>query len=164
MNITQEIQLFRESSRHLWNTYLKREADDYTYEVFNKICKMLFEDQIVKRLNLKIPAIPITGSNTVLNEYRLFAPHHGKLPMHVNRDLPSSGYWDYPIGWIPPEQKPDIRPICFYDFDFLGWCRLEFYRARIVDCKSHPELNGRDALIPCHQVEIEVIENTEEIV
>jgi hypothetical protein len=82
---------------------------------------------------------------------------NGKLPLSVNRDLPPSGYWDYPVDWISPETEPDIRPICFFDFDILGWRLLEYYRVRIVRCDSCPEITGRDALIRCNCIETEVI-------
>jgi hypothetical protein len=94
--------------------------------------------------------------NEILTEYRLFADHAGRLPLQANRDLPASGYWDHPVEWIPPEAKQIIHPICFFDFDVLGWRRLQLYRVRVVESSSHPELNGRDALIECEDVEVEV--------
>ena len=155
MNITQEVHLFRETLRHLWNTYLKRDANWDTVALFNDISLKLFEEQIVSRLGINAPPIPLDAEENYLSQYRIFAEGSGKLPLSVNRDIPPSGYWDYPIEWIPPEKNNDIRPISFFDFDVLGWRKFEYYHVRIIECESNPELNGRDALIPCDYVEIE---------
>ncbi len=157
MIITEEIHLFRETARHLWNSYLMRDADFDSVDVFKDICLKLFEKQILLRLELDGSPIPIESERPYLREYRLFREGNGKLPIQVNRDLPPSGYWDYPIDWIPPEEKPVIHPICFFDFDLIGWRKMEYYRARIINCTSHPELSGRDALIRCDYTEIEFI-------
>ena len=103
--------------------------------------------------------IPMDHGNDILSEYRIFADHKGRLPLHPNRDIPASGYWDHPVNWIPPEQKQIIHPICFFDFDTLGWRTIQYYRVRIVDSESHPGLNGRDALIECEHVNVEIVTN-----
>ena len=159
MNITEEIHQFREAARHLWNSYLKREADYDSVDTFHSICLQLFEEQITSRLELSVSPIPMDGHNVPLDGYRIFASHQGKIPLYINREIPPSGYWDYPIDWIAPEEGPDIRPISFFDYDLLGWRNIEFYRVRIVNCPSHPEINGREALIKCDYVELEVIDN-----
>jgi len=92
----------------------------------------------------------------ILTEYRLFADHAGRLPLHPNRDILASGYWDHPVEWIPPDKNQTIHPICFFDFDVLGWRSIQYYRVRIVSSSSHPALNGRGALIECAHVDIEV--------
>ena len=157
MNITQALNLYREMSRHLWNTYLIHEADDDTIDTFSEICKLLFEEQILNKLGIDAPFIPMDKGKSTIEEFVLFASHSGKLPLHVNRDIPASGYWDYPVHWIPPEENPRIHPICFFDFDTFNWRNIEFYRAMVEDCPSHPEINGREVLIPCDKVEIKFV-------
>ncbi len=164
MIVTQEVNLFRETARHLWNTYLREDADFDTVDVFRNICRILFCEKIVSRLGINAPPIPVETDGNYLPQYKIFMTWNGqpgKLPLYVNRDLPPSGYWDYPIDWIPPEEDHDIRPICFFDFE-NEWRMLEFYRVRIVNCGSHPELTGRDALIYCKYVDIEVIDDLPE--
>jgi hypothetical protein len=157
MILTEEIRDFREAARHLWNTYLKRDADWDTVDAYNEICLRLFETRVVDRLELSALPIPMIPLQKSLDEYRLYANHTGKIPLLVNRDVPASGYWDYPIDWIPPEEHPDIRPISFFDFDAIGQRKIEFYRAIIVNCPSHPEINRREALIGCDDVELEFV-------
>jgi hypothetical protein len=159
MLLTSEINRFREAARHLWNSYLGRDADWDSVEAFQEICLALFEQQVLRRQGLKASPIPVDDCRKPLEEYRLFAPHSGRLPLRVNRDVPASGYWDFPVEWIPPEERPEIKPMGFFDFDSIGMRNLEFYRVRILDCPSHPEINGRDALVRCETVELELLEN-----
>lgn len=156
MLITQEVNMFRETLRHLWNTCLRIDADWDSVEVFSEISRMIFEEHIVSRLGIDAPPIPLDAGGEYISQYRIFTEGKGKLPLSVNRDIPAAGYWDYPIEWIPPEMNHDLRLISFYDFDVLGWRLLEYYRVRIVECESNPELAGRDALIRCSAVDIDV--------
>ena len=158
MIITEEIHRFREAARHLWNAHLRPGADWDTVDAFEEVCRLLFEQLIISRLKLHAPVIPINTDKSDLEGYRVFGAGTGKLPLLVNRDIPPSGYWDYPVDWIPPEDESEIRPISFFDFDLLGWRMFEYYRVRISAYPSRPRLVGRDALIRCDYVEIEVVE------
>ena len=88
MIITDEIHQFREVARHLWNMYLKREADYDSVDTFHAICLQLFEEQITSRLEFPAPPIPMDGRDVPLAGYRLFATHHGKIPLYINREIP----------------------------------------------------------------------------
>lgn len=157
MILTPHINEFREAVRHLWNAYMRREATWDTFDEFAKISEILFSESVLTRAGVDGRPIPMDHGKQVLTEYRIFANHTGRLTLHVNRDIPASGYWDHPVSWIPPEQKQIIHPICFFDFDKLGWRTVQYYLVRIVESESHPALNGRDALIECEHVEIEII-------
>ena len=141
--------------RHLWNTYMRPDATWDTVEDFAKITEVLFAGCLLVRAGLEARAMPMDHGTEVLTEYRIFADHKG-MPLHANRDIPASGYWDYPVEWIPADEKQTIHPICFFDFDQCGWRSIQYYRVRIVDSGSHPELNGRDALIECRYVDMEI--------
>ena len=154
--LTSHIHEFREAARHLWNSYVRSEATWDTADEFAKVANILFIECALGRAGVEARPIPMQHGTEILTEYRLFADHAGKLPLHANRDIPASGYWDHPVEWIPPEVKQIIHPICFFDFDVLGWRRIQYYRARIVESSSHPDLNGRDALIECTYVDVEV--------
>ena len=162
MNLTEEIKLYLETVRHLWNSYLRRDADWDSVDAFKDICLKIYEEQIIARLNINAPPIPIESELPVLNEYRIYSKFENSLPLYVNRDIPPSGYWDHPINWIKSGDNHSISPICFYDFDVRGWRKMEYYRVRIKKCISHPELDGRDALIKCDDVEIKVINSVAE--
>jgi len=163
MKITQYIHKYRETVRHLWNTSFKDDANWDTVDAFKKICDLIYEELILARLDIAAPILPVDSQSTYLNDYQIFVDHKGKLSLMVNREIPASGYWDYPIKWIPPEDPPDIRPICFFDFDLLGWRNFEYYRVRILKCPTHQKIEGRDALIKCNHVEIRTINAEQKI-
>jgi hypothetical protein len=154
--LTSHIHEFREAARHLWNTYMRSDATWETADEFAKVAEILFAECVLGRAGVDARPIPMDSGTSVLTEYRLFADHSGRLPLSANRDIPASGYWDHPVSWIPPEEKQIIHPICFFDFDELGWRDIQYYRVRIVESASHPDLNGRDALIECRYVEVEI--------
>jgi hypothetical protein len=154
--LTSQIHEFREAMRHLWNSYMRSDATWDTADEFARIAAILFSECALRRADVEARPIPMDHGSEVLTEYRIFAGHSGRLPLHANRDIPASGDWDHPIAWIPPEKPQTIHPICFFDFDVLGWRRIQYYRVRIVESSSHPDLNGRDALIECGQVDVEV--------
>jgi hypothetical protein len=154
--LTSQIHEFREAARHLWNSYMRTDATWDTADEFTTITAILFSESVLRRAGVEARPIPLDHGTEVLTEYRIFAGHSGRLPLHANRDIPASGYWDHPVAWIAPEKAPTIHPICFFDFDVLGWRHIQYYRVRIVESSSHPELNGREALIECGHVDIEV--------
>ena len=157
MILTEAIHEYREVIRHLWNSYLRKDADWDTVDEFGTICAILFKERVLAASGISARPIPIDQKNIgPLHEYRLFAGQVSGLPLLAIRDIPASGYWDLPVPWIPPEKKQIIQPICLFDLDVRGWRTIQYYRARIVESESHPELNGRDALIECVHVEIEV--------
>lgn len=136
---------------------MRRDADWDSVDIFKDICLKLFEDQIIYRLNIKAPPIPME-SDEILNEYRIFSKFENSLPILVNRDIPPSGYWDHPVNWIPSGDNHSICPICFFDFDIRGWRKMEYCRVRVIECKSNSELNGRDALVKIDNIEIEILD------
>ena len=156
MIITPQIHAFREAMRHLWNSYMRLGATSDTAEEFAKITEIVFAQCVLGRAGIEGRPIPMDHGTNVLTEYRIYADHKGRLPLHCNRDKPASGYWDYPVQWIPPEELQTIHPICFFDFAWRGWRTVQYYRVRIVESSSHPALNGRDALIECCHVDIEI--------
>jgi len=147
--LTPHIHEFREAVRHLWNAYMRREATWDTFDEFAKISEILFSESVLIRAGIDGRPIPLDHGKQVLTEYRIFAA--GEQGYTRFRLL------DHPVTWIPPEQKQIIHPMYFFDFAKLGWRTIQYYMVRIVESASHPALNGRDALIECEHVDIEII-------
>jgi hypothetical protein len=157
MEITEQIRSYREAIRHLWNAYwVYQEPDWDSIDRFAEVADLLFRGTICSLVETKLPVIPVDHGDSPLSAYRLFTKHNGKLPLLVSRDIPNKGSWDHPVSWIPAESAYDIIPICFFDFDQVGHRQIRYYRSRIINSPSHPELNGRDALIECDHVQIEI--------
>lgn len=160
IDITEKIHKFREAARNLWNVHLRESADWDSHEAFQNICLILFREIVLRYFPGSINAIELNQQVHDLSNYSVSSSGGSRLPLLANRQIPASGYWDYPIEWIPSESEFEIIPICFFDFDSLGWCNLEYLRVLITKCASHPELEGREALIKCSYIKIEIIENS----
>jgi len=159
IDITEKIHKFREAARNLWNVHLRESAGWDSHEAFKNICLVLFREIVLRDLPNSISAIELNQHVHDLSNYSVSSKGGSRLPILANRQIPASGYWDYSIEWIPTESEFQIQPICFFDFDSLGWCDLEYLRVLFTKCVSHPALEGREALIKCSYVKIEVIKS-----
>ena len=158
-DLTENIYRFREAARNLWNLYLRDSGDWDSVDNFRKICLVLYREIVLKESSESGNEIGVDEPAIAHPCYRVSSSGGSRLPMDVNRSIPASGYWDYPIAWIAPDEDLIIRPLCFFDFDSLGWRDLEYIRVLIEKCPAHPELDGREALIKCTYAKFEFEEN-----
>jgi hypothetical protein len=159
IDITEKVFKFREAARNLWNIYLREGSDWDTVDVFNGICSELFQEIVLRSFSNSIKAIELEATSVPLQSYSILAGGVSRLPLLANREIPATGYWDHPIEWISSDADLEIKPICFFDFDSTGWRDLEYLRVKIISCPSMPELEGREALIECRYLKIELIQN-----
>lgn len=144
--IENEIAIYREAVRHLWNTaFLKLEETlrfGICAEWFEEIERLLFLSIVCEPLNIDFdgkfgnPIAQLTVTSVVPKD----------IPVLVNRSTPSTGYWDAPVKSILSTDVTFVF-ICFFDWDDYSQRDLRYYRARITKCDSFPDLVGRDALI-----------------
>lgn len=153
IDLTERIGEFREAARHLWNIHLRRDATWDQQQLFGRLCRDLFAVIALRGHDAPILPVDSEAAGPIL-AYQISMRGSGKLPLFVNRDQPAAGYWDHPVDWIAPEDNNEIHPICFFDFDVLGWRSFEYVRSRIARCPSHPEIEGRDALVRLDYVSI----------
>ena len=148
-DITQLVQRHRECSRHLWNTYfwpqaeseqdwdLRDQFEDVSAKLFSSLVLWPIErDSYEFRPAYLVPRREMPFIRVVPN---------GSCPILVNREV-SSGYWDHPIEEVE-EADVDMRFIHHFDWASYGHRDFEFFRVLIVSSISHPELNGRHALV-----------------
>jgi hypothetical protein len=64
----------------------------------------------------------------------------------VNRGV-NTGYWDDPLR-VASSDDLDLRFVQFFDWSSLEYRDFALYRARIVASVPHPEVVGRDVLVP----------------
>jgi hypothetical protein len=99
---------YRECARHLWNTYFRpavsADGDWDLRDDFERIASALFSCLVLGPLDVSdcelAPAylsdpLPLPGFRIV--------PSSTSTPILINRDLPPSGYWDYPVPTLGPE-------------------------------------------------------------
>lgn len=162
MNITERMNHFREASRSLWNVYFRERAGQEQgwdlSDAFSEVHVALFNAIVKFDLPDEAESIPHTWDS----KYAVMTSYHikSKWPAThalVNRDLPPSGYWDFPTDMIDLSQS-DVRLVNVFDWDLLGFRHNRFYRVRIMSsCVSG--LEGRDALIEADDCTIEYQES-----
>ena len=150
-DITETMLMFRECARNLWNAHLHPHApqgDPWDFQdSYQDILVKLFSMFMAGGKKTEDLAISPSYSrrNEPLNAIRIVpCPGHG-VPVHINREVPASGYWDHPMERVTSEDA-DLRFIDFFDFDVLEFHEFEYYRVRIVHSASRADIIGRDAL------------------
>lgn len=158
-DVTHLFDTYRECVRHLWNTYyrpiaepgqdwdLRDEFVDVTREIFSSLVLRpleIFEG----RLTPEYAAVPAPLPNFQI------APviDHG-TPILINRDLPSSGYWDHPISKIKPNEV-ELHFLTYFDFDKLGYREYRYIQVLIHASAPYPEIVGRLALVETQHARI----------
>lgn len=144
--IENEIAIYREAVRHLWNTaFLKLEETlrfGICAEWFEEIESLLFRSIVCEPRNVNF----IGKFGNPITQLTVASEISKDIPVLVNRSIPSTGYWDAPVKTLPSVDTTFIF-ICFFDWDDYAQKDLRFYKVRITRCATFPELVGRDALI-----------------
>lgn len=160
-DVTQILNEYRECVRNLWNTYfikhIPSEAEGAwdVFDEYDDICTMLFSSLVLRTLDRETykKAQAYTRIPEPLFFLRVVPIIETGVPININRDKHSSGYWDYPISIIKSDEV-DMRFIDFFDFDLLGFRDFQYCRVRIVGSNLNADLVGRDALLFCNHIKI----------
>ena len=158
MNITERMNVFREASRHLWNVFFRQRASQETNwdlsDAFSEVQVALFKALVKFDLDEKAETIPHSwdAKNEMMTSYHIKSAHPIVSAL-INRDMPPSGYWDFPTKTIDMS-KSDVRLISVFNWYLLGFRDNRYYRVRILS-SSDSALNGRDALIEADHCEVE---------
>jgi hypothetical protein len=147
IDVTTDIQLFRETARHVWNSSIASTAASHpgeTSEAFDQICEELFYvvvlmangiDESVEKLNgdgfRSLKVVPLIAEGT---------------PIMVNRTAPAGPYWDDPVVLVKPAGI-DLSLIGFFDWDSFANIDLRYLRVRVEDAPGYPTIIGRQALV-----------------
>lgn len=146
-NIKSEIATYREAVRHLWNSAFSTLDDPLRFgvclELFEEADDLLFRALVCEPLGIKLSP---RASFDPIFDLKVIPTLSKEVPIMVNRSLPASGYWDHPIKVIMASDV-DLAFIEFFDWDAYESKDMRYYRVRIVNSTSKPDLVGRDALI-----------------
>lgn len=147
-NIKTEIFAYREAIRHLWNSTFSILDESLRFgvclDLFEEIDALIFRALVCEPLGIEFKE---KATNDPIINLKVI-PINLLTEVHVliNRSIPASGYWDYPIKVLNVSDV-DLALIGFFDWDEYSQKDCHYYRVRIIDCKSQPNLIGRDALI-----------------
>lgn len=155
MDVTTRLLTYREAARGLWNNFLRREllreVDFEAVGRFHTICDALFEDLVLRPLGMVDVELPDHGEAYSFLQVRLASPD---APVHVHRPTTDGRYWNDPVNRLKADGLR-LQFIDFYDFDDFGFIDFRFFRVRISECKEHPHLVGREALLEVQHALVE---------
>lgn len=158
-DITKIMNRYRECIRNLWNIYFLEQTsqgDDWDrYDKYEEICGLLFSALVLKfvdRLSCKKSLAYELIKEPILF-FRVVPCAESGVPIYINRDVPCTGYWDYPLNIIKPSDV-DMRFVDFFDFNLKGFRDFQYCRVRIVGSNTYSEIIGRDALLESNNVKI----------
>lgn len=149
-DVTALMNKYRECVRHLWNTQFwqpaSQDQDWDERDAFEDIATALFREMVLARL----------GRDDVEVKPEYWSPQEPLPFLHVVTDPESeilvnrgkSGpYWDAPLRHVVKGEL-ELRFIHYFDWGVLEFRDYAFYLTRIVGSEEHPEVVGRDALVP----------------
>jgi hypothetical protein len=158
---------YREACRLLWNNFLRDpDADgrislaDERYCDFRWMQTVLFTALVLREIGQDDIEVRFgTRGQPPIDFLRVVATP--RSAMLVNREPAHSGsqYWDGSPTSVPSEI--DLRFIDYFDWDVVGYRDLAYYLTRIVGCREHPDIVGRDALLPVLNGRVLVMNATE---
>lgn len=149
---------YRECIRNLWNIHfmpsISINEDWDAKDSFDQICTILFSVLVLDPLGLNFykKAFSYEQHPKPINVLQV-KPATASVPIMINREVKSVGYWDYPVKSISPDEA-EMSFIDLFDFEQLGFRDFEFYRVRIVNSSTDKNLVGRDALIRCSNAKV----------
>ena len=147
-NITTEMTAYRESVRHLWNSTFSTLDESLRFgtclEFFEQIDALMFRALVCEPHGIEFKE---KASFDPIYNLKVIPISPTGMPILVNRSMPASGYWDDPVNVINASDGVELAFIGLFDWDGCNVKDCAYYRVRIIDFKSQPNLIGRDALV-----------------
>ena len=135
---------FRIASRELFNQYFRVENADNNPDAWEleerhrEVQAILFEKMVLEAADLPSISYGFAHPNIRVE------PKGAWASANLNREI-DSGYWDYPLDKIT--QDAQMVFLSFSDWDQFDFRDNRFVRVKVIECKSHPEIVGKHALI-----------------
>lgn len=156
-NIKTQIGAYREAVRHLWNSTFSTLDESLRFgrclNLFEQVDDLVFRALVCEPLGIQLNA---RASFDPITNLKVVPISSTDVPIMINRSTPASGYWDDPVK-VMTAPDVDLALIGFFDWDEYNQKDCRYYRVRIIDCKSQPNLIGRDALIETFYADVFLI-------
>jgi len=142
-DITELMNAYRECSRNLWNVYFSKRKDiGDALDVFEQIRELLFDSIVLSELSYEEAAegkgIPPPSLKIVPRERSLIL---------INRSTESSGYWDQEKDMVVGPRDITLAFLDYFDFGQIPIMDFHYFRCQVLSFPSHPDYEGREALL-----------------
>jgi hypothetical protein len=151
-DVTPLFSTYRECVRHLWNAYFMPVAaptqDWDIRDEFDTVARGIFSSLVLRPLGAsgRELAPAWSAEPAPLVGFRVDPVVEQGTPIHINRHLQRSGYWDHPVTQVRPADA-ELHLLRFFDFDQLGHRDFEYFEVVVRSSPKYPEIVGRAALI-----------------
>jgi len=155
LEITEEVALYREAARHLWNSAFPAWQPDWdTRDSFSRVATELFTALVLEPIRYTEHRLPRMSEAEPAHFPRIaVVANTNDAPIMVNRSSESSGYWDDPVTKVRRDEA-ELRFVTFFDWNQLGQRDFKFVLVRIVGWPAHPQLVDRYALLEFEYVQL----------
>ena len=144
-DITDLMNIYRECSRHLWNTYFSgRENSGGSLDAFSQITPLLFEGLIENELNYESEANVDELAPPVL---KVVPRERSPIIIKFLNKPGENNCWGEGKDIYVNSEEIELDFVDYFDWSQWPIREFHFYRCRIVRFASHPEFEGREALI-----------------
>jgi hypothetical protein len=144
-DITELMNAYRECSRNLWNVYFSKRKDiGDALDVFEQIRELLFDSLILSELSYEGKA---EGGDIPPPALRV-APQRRSLILIQRLSGPGeAGYWDQEKDMVVGPDDIALAFVDYFGFDHMPIMDFHYYRCKILSFPSHPDYEGREALL-----------------
>lgn len=144
-DITQFMNAYRECSRNLWNVYFSGRGDiGGSLDAFGRIRQLLFDVLIISELSCKAEA----GGEDMAPPFLKVVPKERALIL-IQRlsESGQAGYWDQEKDMVVGPRDITLAFLEYFDFSEVPIQVFYYYRCRVLSFPSHPDYEGREALL-----------------
>jgi len=155
MNITGQINRYREAVRQTWNSFFLGLPDDVKFgeatEAFGGVIKLLFDALVLAPAAVDDQV----GELGVIPFKNLKVTPQIASAVMLNRASPRTPYWDEPC----PDAFDDavFALMGVFDWDSYGFIECRYLMVRVMAWPSRPDLVDRDALVDAIYAKVECL-------
>ncbi len=143
--ITALMNTYRECSRNLWNVYFAgRENVGHSLDTYEPIRKMLFDSLVVDELSYEGTA---EGPDVPPPALRVVPKHRALLLVKALSAPGEASYWGQERDLYVDSDDITLAFIDYFDFSNVSLRDFQYYRCKVLRFSSHPQYEGREALI-----------------
>jgi hypothetical protein len=156
--VTALILEYREAKRHLWASHFQPRVrslrESGALDCFEEIDRLLFRAIVLESIGRGDQEPRAFGSDAI--GCLRVVPRHERVPLMVEED--DRGRW---------RERPDLGAslaaarlafVELFEWDRYRWPSFPLVRARIEALAGHPQLVGRDCLIPTDDADIALVD------
>ncbi len=144
-DITELMNTYRECSRSLWNVYFSGRADiGGSLDAFGQIRQLLFDVLIISELSSETEA---GGEDTAPPVLKVVPKERAPILIQRLSEAGQATYWDQEKDMLVGPRHITTAFLDYFDFSYVPIQDFHYYRCKVLSFPSHPNYEGREALL-----------------